>query len=140
MDITNPSISQLIVFTMFPQAKGIADDLYEEYSSLKSKIYAYRYTNSTQSDRDNLVNRIKSFIESNSEIQQKTLNEKGDIEGLQLFFEVLFEFKVALEMMSISDEPEQQSVIIIGCVISLLYHSKFIKRFIVVVALFAACS
>ena len=112
--------------------KGIADDLYEEYSSLTSKIYAYRYTNSTQSDRDNLVNRIKSFIESNSEVQQKTLNEKGDIEGLQLFFEVLFEFKVALETMSISYDPEQQSqnisVRIIGCIISLLYHSKFIKR------------
>jgi len=92
-----------------PTAKGITDDLYEEYSSLTSKIYAYRYTNSTQSDRVNLVNRIKSFIESNSEVQQKTLNEKGDIEGLQLFFEVLFEFKVALETMSISYDPEQQS-------------------------------
>ena len=90
--------------------KGIADDLYEEYSSLKSKIYVYRYTNSTQSDRDNLVNRIKSFIESNSESQQKILNEKGDIEGLKLFIEVLFEFKVALElMMSISNGQEHLS-------------------------------
>ena len=112
--------------------KGIADDLYEEYSNLMSNIYAFRYDGVTNSDRDKLIDRIKSFIESNSESQQKILNEKGDIEGLQLFFEVLFEFKVALETMSISYDPEQQSqnisVRIIGCVISLLYHSKFIKR------------
>ena len=97
-----------------------------------SNIYAFRYDGVTNSDRDKLIDRIKSFIESNSEIQQKTLNEKGDIEGLQLFFDVLIEFKVALETMSISYDPEQQSqnisVRIIGCVISLLYHSKFINR------------
>ena len=111
MDITNPFISQLIVFTMFSQAKGIADDLYEEYSSLKSNIYAFRYTNTTEGDRNNkLIDRIKSFIESNSEAQQKILNEKGDIEGLKLFIEVLFEFKVALElMMSISNGQEHLS-------------------------------
>ena len=90
--------------------KGIADDLYEEYSSLKSNIYAFRYTNSTEDDRDyKLIDRIKSFIESNSESQQKILNEKGDIEGLKLFIEVLFEFKVALELMSISNGPEHLS-------------------------------
>ena len=93
--------------------KGIADDLYEEYSSLKSSIYAFRYTNVTKSDRDNkLIDRIKSFIESNSESQQKILNEKGDIEGLKLFIEVLFEFKVALELMSISNGQEQLSEIV----------------------------
>ena len=93
--------------------KGIADDLYEEYSSLKSSIYAFRYTNVTKSDRDDkLIDRIKSFIESNSESQQKILNEKGDIEGLKLFIEVLFEFKVALETMSISNGQEQQSEIV----------------------------
>ena len=93
--------------------KGIADDLYEEYSSLKSSIYAFRYTNVTKSDRDDkLIDRIKSFIESNSESQQKILNEKGDIEGLKLFIEVLFEFKVALELMSISNGQEQQSEIV----------------------------
>ena len=93
--------------------KGIADDLYEEYSSLKSSIYAFRYINETKSDRDNnLIDRIKSFIESNSESQQKILNEKGDIEGLKLFIEVLFEFKVALELMSISNGQEQLSEIV----------------------------
>ena len=93
--------------------KGIADDLYEEYSSLKSSIYAFRYTNVTKSDRDDkLIDRIKSFIESNSESQQKILNEKGDIEGLKLFIEVLFEFKVALELMSISNGQEQLSEIV----------------------------
>ena len=93
--------------------KGIADDLYEEYSSLKSNIYAFRYTNTTEGDRNNkLIDRIKSFIESNSESQQKILNEKGDIEGLKLFIEVLFEFKVALELMSISTVQEQQSKIV----------------------------
>ena len=93
--------------------KGIADDLYEEYSSLKSNIYAFRYTNVTKSDRDDkLIDRIKSFIESNSESQQKILNEKGDIEGLKLFIEVLFEFKVALELMSISNGQEQLSEIV----------------------------
>ena len=93
--------------------KGIADDLYEEYSSLKSNIYAFRYINETKSDRDDkLIGRIKSFIESNSESQQKILNEKGDIEGLKLFIEVLFEFKVALETMSISNGQEQQSEIV----------------------------
>jgi len=93
--------------------KGIADDLYEEYSSLKSNIYAFRYTNTTEGDRDyKLIDRIKSFIESNSESQQKILNEKGDIEGLKLFIEVLFEFKVALELMSISTVQEQQSKIV----------------------------
>ena len=93
--------------------KGIADDLYEEYSSLKSSIFAFRYTNVTKSDRDDkLIDRIKSFIESNSESQQKILNEKGDIEGLKLFIEVLFEFKVALELMSISNGQEQQSEIV----------------------------
>ena len=93
--------------------KGIADDLYEEYSSLKSNIYAFRYINETKSDRDDkLIDRIKSFIESNSESQQKILNEKGDIEGLKLFIEVLFEFKVALETMSTSNGQEQQSEIV----------------------------
>ena len=91
--------------------KGIADDLYEEYSSLKSNIYAFRYTNTTEGDRDyKLIDRIKSFIESNSESQQKILNEKEDIEGLKLFIEVLFEFKIALElMMSISNGQEHLS-------------------------------
>ena len=42
----------------------------------------------------------------------KILNEKGDIEGLKLFIEVLFEFKVALETMSISNGQEQQSEIV----------------------------
>ena len=98
---------------LITQLKGIADDLYEEYSSLKSSIYAFRYTNVTKSDRDDkLIDRIKSFIESNSESQQKILNEKGDIEGLKLFIEVLFEFKVALETMSISNGQEQQSEIV----------------------------
>ena len=93
--------------------KGIADDLYEEYSILKSNIYAFRYTNTTEGDRDHkLIDRIKSFIESNSESQQKILNEKGDIEGLKLFIEVLFEFKVALELMSISNDQEHLSQIV----------------------------
>ena len=107
--------------------KGIADDLYEEYASLKSNIYAFRYTNTTEGDRNNkLIDRIKSFIESNSEAQQKILNEKGDIEGLKLFIEVLFEFKVALELMSISTVQEQQSKIVSvrvnGYVVVTLYH------------------
>ena len=74
---------------------------------MKANIYAFRYDGVTKSDRDKLIDRIKSFIESNSEAQQKILNEKGDIEGLKLFIEVLFEFKVALEMMSTSKRQEQ---------------------------------
>ena len=114
--------------------KGIADDLYEEYSSLKSNIYAFRYTNTTEGDRDNkLIDRIKSFIESNSESQQKILNEKGDIEGLKLFIEVLFEFKVALElMMSISNGPEHSEIVLVRineCVVTfipfLIYKFSF---------------
>jgi len=94
---------------------------------LKSNIYAFRYHEGTKSDRDTLINRIKSFIESNSEAQQKILNKKGDIEGLKLFIELLFEFKVALETMSISNGQEQQlqnlSVRVIGSVILLLFYS-----------------
>jgi len=103
--------------------KGITDDLYGEYSNLMSNIYAFRYDCVTKSDRDNLIDRIKSFIESNSEVQQKILNEKGDSEGLKIFIEVLFEFKVALNMMSISDNQEQLlqnvTVRIIGFVVIL---------------------
>ena len=113
--------------------KGIADDLYEEYLSLKSSIYAFRYTNVTKSDRDDkLIDRIKSFIESNSESQQKILNEKGDIEGLKLFIEVLFEFKVALETMSISIGQEQQSEIVSvrvnECVVTIIIIPFLIYR------------
>jgi hypothetical protein len=103
--------------------KGIADDLYGEYSNLMSNIYAFRYDDVTKSDRDNLIDRIKSFIESYSEAQQKILNEMGDIEGLKIFIEVLFEFKVALEIMSISDNQEQLvqnvTVSISGCALIL---------------------
>jgi hypothetical protein len=90
---------------------------------LKSNICAFRYDGVTKSYRDKLIDKIKSFIESYSEAKQQTLNEKGDFEGLNLFIEVLFEFKVALETMSISNGQEQQSGIvsvrIISCVISL---------------------
>jgi len=103
--------------------KGITDDLYGEYSNLMSNIYAFRYDCVTKSDRDKLIDKIKSFIESYSEAKQQILNEKGDFEGLKLFIDVLFEFKVALETMSISNDQEQQSqnisVRIISCVISL---------------------
>ena len=106
------------------QAKWIADDgLYEEYTNLKADIYAFRYSNATQSDRDTLIDRIKLFIESNSEAQQKVFNEKGDIEGLKLFIGVLFDFKVVFETLSISNDQEQQShtvsVRINGCVVTL---------------------
>ena len=106
--------------------KGIADDLYEEYSNLMSNIYAFRYDGVTNSDRDKLIDRIKSFIESNSEVQQKILNENRDIEGLKLFNEVLFEFKVVLETMWINKSQEQLfqniTVRIIECVVSLYVH------------------
>jgi hypothetical protein len=119
--------------------KGIADDLYEEYSSLKSNINAFRYTNVTNSDRDNkLIDRIKSFIESYSESQQKILNENRDIEGLKLFIEVLFEFKVALELMTVSNGQEQQSEIVSvrinGCVVTyipfLIYKTSFASFYV----------
>jgi preprotein translocase subunit SecA len=103
--------------------KGIVDDLYGEYSNLMSNICAFRYDVVTNSDRDKLIDRIKSFIESNSEVQQKTLNENRDIEGLQLFIEVLFEFKVVLETMSINKSEEQLfqniTVNIIECVVAI---------------------
>jgi hypothetical protein len=83
--------------------------LYEEYFNLKTNIYAFRYDEVTKSDRDKLIARIKSFIESNSEAQQKILNEKGDIEGLKLFIEVIFEFKVAHETLSILNGQEKMS-------------------------------
>jgi len=109
--------------------KGIADDLYEEYSNLMSNIYAFRYDGVTNSDRDKLIDRIKSFIESNSEVQQKILNENRDIEGLKLFNEVLFELKIVLETMSINKNQEQLfqniTVRIIECVVAqvrLLVH------------------
>ena len=104
------------------QAKRIADDLCEEYFNLKANIYAFRYYEVTKSDRDKLIDRIKLFIESNSEAQQKILNEKGDIEGLKLFIEVLFEFKVALETLSILNGQEKMSqtvsVRVIGCIVA----------------------
>jgi len=52
------------------------------------------------SHRDNLIKSIKSFIESNNESQQKALNERNDMNGLKSFIDIIFELKVALEMIS----------------------------------------
>jgi len=95
--------------------------LYQQYANLISTINKFRYSHTTKgiievsttvsestgsdqvnvySHRDNLIKSIKSFIESNNESQQKALNERNDMNGLKSFINIIFELKVALEMIS----------------------------------------